>query len=128
MPCSKPITTSVGAGALAGSLVSAYGSSGGAFQGSSSTPASIARPKRFSSIEYGDAGGLHDRDALGDRVLDLLVARPDPVAERRDHLHARVVRLERELEAELVVALAGAAVDDRLGAELERDLGDGLRR
>jgi len=40
MPCSKPITISIGAGALAGSEVSAYGSSGGAFQGSSRTPAS----------------------------------------------------------------------------------------
>ena len=39
-------------------------------------------------------------------------------------LHARVVRLERELEAELVVALPGAAVNDGLGAELERDLRD----
>ena len=40
--------------------------------------------------------------------------------------HARVARLERELEAKLVVALAGAAVDDGLGAELERDPGDRL--
>ena len=127
MPFSKPTTISIGAGALAGSEVSAYGSSGGAFHGSSRTPASIARPKRFSSIENGDETRLHDRDALGDRVLDLLVARPDAVAQRRDHLHARVVRLERELEAELVVALAGAAVHDRLGADLERDLGDRLR-
>ena len=30
--------------------------------------------------------------------------------------------LERELEAELVVALAGAPMDDRFGADLERDL------
>ena len=35
--------------------MSAYGSSGGAAHGSSSTPASIARPNRFSSIENGDA-------------------------------------------------------------------------
>ena len=70
---------------------------------------------------------LHDGDALGERVLDLLVARPDPVAQRSDHRDPRIVRLERELEAKLVVALAGAAVDDRLGAELERDLGDRLR-
>ena len=70
--------------------------------------------------------GLHDRDSLGERVLDLLVAGPDPVAERRDHLDSRVVRLEGELEAELVVPLAGAAVDDGLGADVERDLGDGL--
>ena len=70
---------------------------------------------------------LHDRDALRERVLDLLVPRPDAIAQRGDHLHARVVRLERELEAELVVALPGAAVDDGLGAEVERDLRDRLR-
>ena len=67
-----------------------------------------------------------DRDATLVRVGDLLVARPDAVAQRRDHLHAGVVRLEGELEADLVVALAGAAVHDRLGAELERELRDRL--
>ena len=67
-----------------------------------------------------------DRDAARLRVDDLLVARPDLVAQRRDHLHARVARLEGELEAELVVALAGAAVDDRLGAEVLGDPGDRL--
>ena len=55
MPASKRIVTSTGSGAVAGSAVSAYGSSGGATHGSSSAPASIARPKRFSSIENGDA-------------------------------------------------------------------------
>ena len=64
---------------------------------------------------------------LRDRVLDLLVSGPDAVAERRDHAHAGVVCLERELEAELVVALTGAAVDDGLGPQLHRDLRDGLR-
>ena len=67
-----------------------------------------------------------DGDALGQRVLDLLVARPDPVAEGRDHAQVGVVRLERELEAELIVPLAGAAVDDRLRAELLGQLGDRL--
>ena len=37
------------------------------------------------------------------------------------------MRLERELEAQLVVPLARAAVHDRFGAQLERDLGDRLR-
>ena len=54
-PCSNPITISTGSGAVAGSEVSAYGSSGGAVHGSSSMPASIERPNRFSSIEYGEA-------------------------------------------------------------------------
>ncbi len=107
--------------------MSAYGSSGGAFQGSSRIPASIARPKRFSSIEYGDRGRLNDRNTVLERVFDLLVAGPDPVAKRRDHAHIRIVRLEGELEAELIVPLAGAAVNHRLRAELESDLGNRLR-
>ena len=90
-------------------------------------PASIERPKRFSSIEYGEPLRL-DRDAARPGILDLLLARPDPVTERRDHLHAGVVRLERELEAQLVVSLAGAAVDDGLGTKIERERGDRLRR
>ena len=36
------------------------------------------------------------------------------------------MRLEGELEAELVVSLPRAAVDDRLGSDVERDLRDGL--
>ncbi len=36
------------------------------------------------------------------------------------------MRLEGKLEAELIVPLAGAPVDDGLGADVERDLGDGL--
>ena len=66
-------------------------------------------------------------DSLVERVLDLLVARPDPVAERGDHVEAGIGRLERKLEAQLVVPLAGAAVHDSLGAELDRELGHRLR-
>ena len=69
---------------------------------------------------------LRDRDAAGERVGDLVLPRPDAVAERRDHAHARVVGAERDLEAELVVPLARAAVDDGVGADLERDGGDRL--
>ena len=68
-----------------------------------------------------------DGNPIGDRVLDLLVAGPDPVAQRCDHVQPGVVRLERELEAQLVVALAGAAVHDGLGPELGGDLRDCLR-
>ena len=70
--------------------------------------------------------GRGDGNPLGDRVLDFLVARPDPVAQRCDHVESRVVRLERELEAQLVVALPGAAVHDGLGPDLGGDLGDRL--
>ena len=67
------------------------------------------------------------RDAPLLGVGELGIPRPDRVPQRRDHTHAREVGLERELESQLVVALAGAAVDDRLGADLLGDLGDGLR-
>ncbi len=42
-------------------------------------------------------------------------------------MQAGIGGLERELEAELVVPLAGAAVHDGLGPELDRELGDRLR-
>ncbi len=72
-------------------------------------------------------GRLDDGDAASERVLDFLVPRPDPIAQRSDDLHARVVGLEGELEAKLVVALSRAAVDDGLGAELQGDLCHRLR-
>src|SRR5438067_7667812 len=53
-PSSKPITISHGAGADDGDDVSANASSGGAAHGSSSTPHSIERPTRLSSMEYGE--------------------------------------------------------------------------
>src|SRR5438094_894407 len=54
-PCLKPISTYAGSsGQRRGSLVHAYTSPGGSVHGSSSTPASIERPHKFSSVEYGD--------------------------------------------------------------------------
>ena len=70
---------------------------------------------------------LRDRDPARERVLDLLVARPASIAERRDHTCVWERRLERELEAKLVVALARAAVHDCLGTSRVRDLRHGLR-
>jgi hypothetical protein len=45
-----------------------------------------------------------------------------PFAPRRDDLDARFQRIVAELEADLVVALAGGAVGDCVGAGLARDL------
>ena len=45
-----------------------------------------------------------------------------PFAPRRDHLHVGLERIVGELEAHLVVALAGRAVRDRVGADLLGDL------
>ena len=69
---------------------------------------------------------LHHRDAPLERVGDLLVARPHPVAERGDDAHPRIGRAQGDLEPELVVALAGAAVDDCVGPEVVRDGGHSL--
>src|SRR3972149_2339550 len=55
--------------------------------------------------------GDGDLDAAGLRVFDLLVAREAHAhAHRRDHLQGGVEGVDGDIEADLVVALAGAAV------------------
>ncbi len=49
-----------------------------------------------------------------------------PFAPRGDDLDVRVERIGAELEADLVIALAGRAVGDRVGAGLARDLDQAL--
>ena len=84
------------------------------------TPPSLERPQRLSSIEYGPLDRRGDRDAVLLRVGDLLVAAHLPLAHRRDHLQVGGERRDRRLDPHLVVALAGAAVGDRVGAVLAR--------
>ena len=61
-------------------------------------------------------------------VVDLLVARQaHPDAHRGDDLEARVEGVDGDVEADLVVALAGAAVGDRVGALALGDLDEQLR-
>ena len=56
-------------------------------------------------------------------VVDGVFARDDvPLAPRRDDVQLRRERLIGELEADLIVALAGAAVRERVAAGGERDL------
>ena len=58
-------------------------------------------------------------------VVDLLVARFEvPNTPRRDDLHVGRERLDRQLETDLIVALARAAVADRVRTLFERDLDD----
>ncbi len=68
-----------------------------------------------------------DRDAVLARVGDLLLAAHLPGAHRRDHLQLGRERRDRRLDAHLVVALAGAAVRDRVAAALARVLDRQLR-
>ena len=69
-----------------------------------------------------------DRDPVLARVGDLLLAAHLPLAHRGDQLQLRVERRDRRLDPNLVVALAGAAVGDRVAARLarvlDRELGD----
>ena len=55
-------------------------------------------------------------------VGDLFDARHAPLAGRRDHLEVRRQRPDRNIESDLVVALAGAAVRDGRRAFLPRRL------
>ena len=123
------MTISTGSGASAGATVHSYASAGGVTHGSSSTPVSHDRPHRLTSIEYGDAfvTGISMPRSVG--VIDLLVAgQAHPDAHRRDDLEPRIEGVGRDVEADLVVALAGAAVGDRVGAlalgDLDEELGD----
>ena len=63
-----------------------------------------------------DLGAALDRDAVLARVGDLLLAAHLPGAHRRDRLQLRRQRRHRRLDPHLVVALAGAAVGDRVAA------------
>ena len=66
---------------------------------------------------------LGDRDLVLARELQqVLAALERPLAPRRDDLDAGLERVIGELEAHLVVALAGRAVTDGVGADLARDL------
>ena len=68
-----------------------------------------------------------DRDPVLARVGDLLVAAHLPRPHRRDHLELGRERRHRALDPHLVVALAGAAVGDRVAAGLARVLDRELR-
>ena len=66
-------------------------------------------------------------DVVGLGVVDLLVAALDvPLAPGGDDGHIGGEGLEGQLKADLVVALAGAAVADGVGALLDGDVGQGL--
>ena len=68
-----------------------------------------------------------ERDVMRLRVGDLLLAAVQfPEAPRRDNVHLRGERVDRQLETHLVVALARAAVADRVRALLQRNLNDAL--
>ena len=72
-------------------------------------------------------GSALDGDAVLARVGDLLLAAHLPAAHRRDDLHLGVERDHGRLDPNLVVALAGAAVGNRVAARTTRVLDRQLR-
>ena len=77
----------------------------------------VDRERRFAPFV------LRDRDLMLLGKVDERLARAQvPFPPRRDHGDVRLERVIGELEAHLVVALAGRAVRHRVGADLLRDL------
>ena len=76
----------------------------------------VGRERRFAALVLGD----RDLMLLGEG--DERGARCEaPLPPRRDHPDVRLERVGREFEAHLVVALAGRAMGDCVGADLARD-------
>ena len=81
----------------------------------------VGRERRLAALILGD------RDLVLLGVVDQRGARGEaPFAPRRDHLDVGLERVGRELEPHLVVALAGRAVGDGVGAHFARDLDQAL--
>ena len=77
----------------------------------------VDRERRLAALVLGDRNLM----LLGE--LDQLGARGQiPFPPGRDHGHVRLQRVIRELEAHLVVAFAGGAMGDGIGADLLGDL------
>ncbi len=77
----------------------------------------VDRERRLAALVLGD----RDLVLLG-KGDELLARAQVPFAPGRDDGHVGLQRIIAELEAHLVVALAGGAVDDRVGADLFGDL------
>src|SRR4029453_585530 len=111
-------------GAASGSLVSWNILAGGSAHGASSTPPPYEMWKRVRAGLYGRPTlGPRDGDVVPPRELDERRAGVElPFPPRRDHAQVRRQGRVGQLEADLVVALAGRAVGDGVGALLRRDL------
>ena len=110
------------------SCVSRYIFGGGSAHGSSRMPPSKEMWKRLRSVEYGRSGGHRHRDVVAPGELDQRRARVRGPT-RATGAITRELGRERgvgQLEAHLVVALAGGAVAHRVRPFPARDLDLGL--
>ena len=123
-PRSNPIVTSWGSsGASSGRVTSWKTSSGGRLVEVLDRPAlRRAAPEVVVDRVGRDLGPALHRDPVLARVVDLLLAAHLPLAHRREDPQLGIERRDRRLDPDLVVALAGAAVGDRVAAVLARRL------
>ena len=77
----------------------------------------VDRERRLALLVLGDRNLVLARE-----LQQVLAALEAPFAPRRDDLDRRIERVIGQLEADLVVALAGRAMTDRVGADLVGDL------
>ena len=112
-------------GASSGEIVRWCTYSGASTDGSSSTLPSDDECRRLASTEKGASPRLSlaigiwcfsAKSISASRLANV------PLAPRGDHADVRLQRIIAELEADLVVAFAGRAVTDGIGADLPRDL------
>ena len=90
----------------------------GPFQMSSRKPVSTARPQTFWSMEYGFFG-TSDRQVPFSSAKMIALSRLIPESRTgASTFRSGAERADRHLEADLIVALAGAAVRDGGGAEV----------
>ncbi len=122
-------TVSGSAGCRSGACVSGTCSSRGAIRRILERAALVAQVPQVAVARVEVARGLEHRDAVSFGVGERVLARADvPLAPRRDHRELRRQRQVGQLEAHLVVALAGAAVSQRVGAQaLARTTPDATR-
>ena len=115
------LTVSGSSGASSGRVTSWKTSSSGAcVEVLDPAPLRGAAPEVVVDRVGSDLGAALDRDPVLAGVGDLLLAAHLPVAHRGDHLQLRSQRRDGGLDPDLVVALAGAAVGDRVAARLAR--------
>src|SRR3954468_8045859 len=125
-PRSKPISITVAlSGASSGEMVRWWTYSGASAAGSSSTFPSEEEWRRLASIEKGASPLLSLEIGIWCCSANWRsCSRPAraPLPPRRDDADVGLQRIIAELKADLVVALAGGAVADGVGADLAGDL------
>jgi hypothetical protein len=106
-------------GASIGEMVRWCTYSGASTHGSSRTLPSDEECRRLASTENGASPRLSLAIGIwcfSGEVHQVGARLEGPVAPGRDHLDVRVQRIGREFEANLVIALAGRAMGNRVGA------------